>query len=201
MRVKKDSQQKFNYYQEKQKFYLETYWKNNDEGNLYRPNGFENLPENIYQAFCEQIDKNGKILDLGCGNGLMLRYLMEATGYKLIPYGIDFIKPPIKQAKEVLHPQYAAHFVVGNVIDYSFKSGPFDFIFATIHHIHPADRGKYLQKIKKHCKKEGKIIFYEYSDVLKQNQYNWVGEFPELKDWRLVRKDFPGVSIAVWKKT
>ncbi len=200
MKMKKDyeKKQRENFYLDHKKFYLKTYWENNDGINLYRPNGFNNLPENIYRAFSEQIDKDGKVLDLGCGNGLMLKYLMFTSGYKLIPYGVDFMESSIKQAKEILHPQYAKNFVVDNISDYSFKAGPFNFIFAIIHHIYPGDRKEYLEKTKKNCKKEGKIIFYEYGDVLKAENYSWVGEFPELKDWKLIRKDYPGVSLGIW---
>lgn len=188
------------FYLKNQNYYLKTYWENNNGSNLFRPNGFDSLPEDIYRAFAIEIDKDGKVLDLGCGNGLMLRYLMVCSGYKLIPYGVDFIELSIKQAKEILHPQYADHFEVGNVVNYSFERGPFDFIFATLHHIYPNDRKKYLAKLKKNCKKNGKIIFYEYTDVLKNENYAWVGEFPELKNWKLVRKDYPGVSLGIWKK-
>jgi len=196
-----DSQNRLNYYLNNRSWYLKTYWENNDGGDLYLPNGFKTLPENIYRAFAEQIDKDGKVLDLGCGNGLMLKYLMLTSGYKLIPYGVDFLEPSIKQAKEILHPQYAANFTCGNVVDYSFKGGPFDFIFTTIHHIYPGDRKEYLNKLRKNCRKGGKIIFYEYEDVLKAENYTWVGEFSELKTWKLIRKDHPEIILGIFKKS
>lgn len=191
---------KINHYKQHYLFYLDAYWKNNDGTNLYRPNGFENLPEDIYKAFVTEIDKDGKVLDLGCGNGLMLKYLMLTSGYKLIPFGVDFMKLSIKQAKEIFHPQYKDNFTINNVINYSFVKSPFDFIFVPLHHIHLDDRKKYLIKIKKNCKKNGKIIFYEYKDVLSAIKQDWVGEYQELKNWKLKRKDYPGVSIGVWKK-
>lgn len=196
----RNEQQKFAYYLKNRNYYLKTYWENNDGTNLYRPNGFDSLPENIYKAFAAEIDKNGKVLDLGCGNGLMLQYLMFSSGYKLIPYGVDFMESSIKQAKEILHPQYATHFVAGNVTNYSFDDKPFDFIFATIHHIHPDDRAKHLKKIREGCQKNGKVIFYEYADVLRAENYAWVGEFPEVKNWGLLRKNYSGVSLGIWKK-
>jgi len=131
----------------------------------------------------------------------MLKYLMLTSGYKLIPYGVDFLERSIKQAKEILHPQYAANFTCGNVVDYSFKGGPFDFIFTTIHHIYPGDRKEYLNKLRKNCRKGGKIIFYEYEDVLKAENYTWVGEFSELKTWKLIRKDHPEIILGIFKKS
>jgi len=194
-----NKEQKFNFYLKNQNYYLKSYWEDNNGSNLYRPNGFDSLPEDIYRAFAAEIDKDGEVLDLGCGNGLMLQYLMFSSGYKLIPYGVDFMELSIKQAKEILHPQYAAHFVAENVVNYSFRKS-FDFIFAALHHIYPDDRKEYLEKLKKNCKKDGKIIFYEYTDVLRAENYAWVGEFPEVKNWKLVRKDYPGVSLGIWKK-
>jgi len=188
------------FYLKNKKYYLKTYWENNNGNNFCRPNGFDKLPENIYQVFAKEIDKNGKILDLGCGNGLMLKYLMRTSGYKLIPFGVDFTKLSIKQAKEILHFQHSANFVTANVVDYSFEKGPFDFIFTALHHIFHNDRKKYLEKLIKNCKKGGKIIFYEYTDVLMAENYLWVGQFPELKNWKLIRKDYSGVSLAIWKK-
>ena len=193
-------QKKIDYYKNQQNFYLKTYWENNDGTNLYQPNGFDSLPEDVYRAFASEIDKDGKVLDLGCGNGLMLKYLMLVSGHKLIPFGVDFMERSIKQAKEILHPLHKANFTFGNVIDYSFNKSPFDFIFVPLHHILPDDRKNYLDKIKKNCKKNGKIIFYEYYDSLNAEKQDWIGGYSELKNWQLERKDYPGVSIGIWKK-
>jgi SAM-dependent methyltransferase len=187
------------YYSKNREYFLKQYWKNNDGTDLVRPNGFKEYPIFIYTAFCQQINKNGKVLDLGCGNGLMLKHLMQYSGYKLIPYGVEFLEPSIKQAKEIIHPQYADNFIAGNMIDYSFKEGPFDFIFLSPHHVHPEDREKFFKKVKENCTQGGKIIFYSHSDVLRQHNLSWVGEFPELKKWNLVRKDYPQVSIGIWE--
>ena len=125
---------------------------------------------------------------------------MFTSGYKLIPFGVDFMEKSIKQAKEILHPQFKNNFTVSNVINYSFNKGPFDFIFVPLHHIHSSDRKEYLNKIKKNCKKNGKIIFYEYADALNAEKQNWIGGYQELKNWKLKRKDYFDVSIGVWKK-
>ena len=199
MLSKEDKKQ--HYIQEKN-FYLRNYWRDgNNKTDIYRPNGFPRLPVDTYLAFCEQIDRNGKMLDLGCGNGLMLKYLIQTTQYKLIPFGIDFMKKSIEQAKKIIHPQYAQNFVFGNLINYDlyFKKTKFDFIFTFLSHLYPADRKILLKKIRKSCRKGGKIIFYEYSDVIKALHYSWVGQFPELKNWRLTRKDYPQVSVGIWK--
>jgi len=188
------------YYSKNKEYFSKEYWRDNNGTDLIRSNGFREYPIFVYTALCQQIHKDGKVLDLGCGNGLMLRHLMQYSGYQLIPYGIEFLKDSIKQAKEILHPQYKNNFLVGNIIDYSFGKGSFDFIFLSPHHIHPSDRKDFLKKLKENCSQGGRIIFYAHSDVLKGHQYNWVGEFPEIKNWKLARKDSPQVSIAIWEK-
>lgn len=189
-----------NYYQMKYDWYLKTYWENNDETNIHRPNGFTNYPTSVYNAFCEQIDKNGEVIDFGCGNGLMLKHLMNYSGYQLIPYGLDFLEPSIKQAKEIIHPQYKDNFIVKNMVEYSLKDKSFDFIFCPLSHVSPKDRLKFLNEMKGACREKGRIIFYEFPDNLRALELNWSGDLPELRNWKLIQKNYPGIlSIAVWE--
>ncbi|MBO3799975.1 MAG: class I SAM-dependent methyltransferase [Candidatus Brockarchaeota archaeon] len=75
------------------------------------------------------IDHDGNVIDLGCGNGLMLRRLVTRSSYKLIPYGVDFIEESIKQAIEVILPMYAGNFAVTNIVVVDLGINFFDFIF------------------------------------------------------------------------
>jgi cyclopropane fatty-acyl-phospholipid synthase-like methyltransferase len=196
---RKSKDERAGFYSDEQKFYLENYWKD-DNASVYQSNGFQSLPENTYQAFSEQVDKDGKVLDLGCGNGLMLKYLMKCSGFKLIPYGADFMEKSIKQAKKIIHPDHAKNFITCNVVDYPFKKNFFDLIFTFLNHVYPKDRKEYLEKVKESCKEGGKIVFYEYSDVMNFRSCSWVGNFPEIKNLKLEERNYPGVSIAIWKK-
>ena len=83
------------------------YWKNNDGTDVLRPNGFNEYLKEIYDLFLSLIDHGGKVLDLGCRNGLLLKHLVENSKYDLIPYGVDFIEESIRQVKEIILPQYA----------------------------------------------------------------------------------------------
>jgi SAM-dependent methyltransferase len=191
---------KINNYEKSKKFYWDVYWKSGLKNNPYGPNGFQELPQKIYQIFSQEIDKNGNVLDLGCGNGLMLKYLIETSGHKLIPYGADFMEPAIKQAKEIFHPEHSGNFFLGNIIDYPFKKNFFNFIFTAPHHVLSKDREKYLKNIWASCKKNGKIIFYQYSNGPGGKSGNGFGNFSEIKNLKLIRKSCPEISLAIWQK-
>ena len=47
------------------------------------------------------IDKNGSFLDVGCGNGFLLRCLQEWSAYNIDPFGIDINENYITQAKQL----------------------------------------------------------------------------------------------------
>lgn len=191
----------------KQKLW-DMYWKNNDGSNIFRPNGFDVYPEEIYNLFLSLIDHDGKVLDLGCGNGLMLRHLVTRSKYKLTPYGIDFIEESIKQAREVILPEYAQNFIVSNIVDVDLGVSSFDFIFFDPYDVHPDDLQIMIDRLLKAIRPQGKIIFYTYSDVLKALRLlklfklkwmRWVGDLlPTEMAKKLKRIDHEEVSIGVY---
>lgn len=61
------------------------------------------------------IDKDGTILDIGCGNGFLLRSFQEWSGHVLTPYGIDLNQTFIDQAKS-LFPQQQEHFLQFDIL-------------------------------------------------------------------------------------
>ena len=186
------------------------YWKNNDGSDILRPNGFQEYPEEVYDLFLKLIDHDGKIIDLGCGNGLLLRHIITKSKYKLIPYGIDFIKESIEQAKTKVLPQYADNFIVGNIVDVELGVENYDFILFDPYHVHKNDLSQMIHKIIRSCRENGKIIFYTYTDVLKILRIinifkfkiiRWVGDLlPKEISSKLTRIDHKDVSIGVLKK-
>ena len=61
----------------------------------------------------QAINKNGKILDIGCANGFLLRCFQEWSPYGLEPYGIDISLKQIYQAREIF-PLKPNNFVFEN---------------------------------------------------------------------------------------
>ncbi len=58
------------------------------------------------------INQSGTILDIGCGNGFLLRCLQEWQSHELIPYGIDTNPNFIEQAKTIVFPDFENNFSV-----------------------------------------------------------------------------------------
>jgi SAM-dependent methyltransferase len=57
----------------------------------------------------------GLVLDLGCGNGALLKKICDGRP-RVIPFGMDTETSKLEHAKQ-LHPAYAEHFVAGNMFD------------------------------------------------------------------------------------
>lgn len=81
------------------------------------------------------INKNGSFLDIGCGNGFLLRCLQEWSQHNIIPFGIDVNEAMIDDAKE-LFPDNTDNFAVLDIarIDNLNKCLPthkFDFVFTS----------------------------------------------------------------------
>ncbi|MBO3799228.1 MAG: class I SAM-dependent methyltransferase [Candidatus Brockarchaeota archaeon] len=194
------------FYHEKKQILRKMYWEGNDGSDVYRPNGFSEYPCEIYNVFLNLIDHDGNVIDLGCGNGLMLCHLVTRSNYKLTPYGVDFIEESIEQAKKVILPKYAENFTVANIVDIDLGFNFFDFIFFDPYDVHPDDLRSMINKLLKACKPGGKIVFYTYPDVLvglslkRRSRLEWVGDLlpPEIAR-KLKRIDHEEVSVGVYE--
>ena len=116
--------------------WLQTY------GSLYRTNGYSSPPWAIYDRFLGVVDRPGPILELGCGNGLLLRFLYDLSGQALRPFGVDIREARIREAKATVFPEREACFVPGDLRDGVHHTG----LFTTLI-VNPlyADQGYYEQ--------------------------------------------------------
>ena len=74
----------------------------------------------IVQLALSTIGESGTVLDLGCGNGALLKKICDARP-GLTPFGVDVDPAKLDHARE-LQPAFAANFVAGNM----FESIPLD---------------------------------------------------------------------------
>lgn len=65
------------------------------------------------------------MLELGCGNGLLLKYLCEHRGLALQPFGIDRNERAIATARRYVFPDRAASFEVGDIRTATVRWPPF----------------------------------------------------------------------------
>ncbi len=118
------------------------------------------------------INKDGELLDVGCGNGFLIKCLSEWSGFKIIPYGIDIDANYIKQAKE-LFPEYSGNFKTANFYAYlplvslgmclwCFKK--FDYVLWNVwDNYHFSERGLgQLNTLLNRVKNDGKLILTFY---------------------------------------
>ena len=90
---------------------------------LYEQNGFPTLLD-MQRAHARLAraarpllhGKKARVIDLGCGNGALLRLLCEDDP-GTVPYGVDREPARIARARE-LFPEHAPHFVTGCAFDF-----------------------------------------------------------------------------------
>ena len=97
---------------------------------LFSQNGYRVPPRDIYQAILDVVDRPGPILELGCGNGLLLRYLHDHSKHQLDCCGIDINDAAIKTAQTQVFPERPQSFSVGDVRTYDLRPGQYSLIVA-----------------------------------------------------------------------
>ena len=106
-----------------------------------------------------KLESNASVLDLGCGNGVLLTALPKTVAYT----GVDFSAVLIKEATLTTGFDPVAKFILADILDQSvWNSLPqFDFIaaLAVFHHLPtPDDRIKLLRNIKQHLNSTGTCL-------------------------------------------
>ena len=175
------------------------WFKKNERFFSTEMNGYNYMPIDSYLFTLFFINRNGKVMDLGCGNGILLKFLMTFSSHSLIPFGVDLNKKAIRQAKEVLLPRYKDNFTVDNVKDYDFRNGPFDFIIANPFYSRPNMRN-FTKKCLKNLNDDGRLIFRIHNDVLKRYKISSLKEIRDFKFLGMKTFKFYDLEIAVLDK-
>lgn len=105
------------------------------------------------KEFTSTIVKKSTILDVGCGNGKNVKYLLDND---IKAYGIDFSEKLVEVCK-----RKKLNVKVGNALDIPFEDNSFDNVIsiAVIHHLQKEeDRIKTINEMIRVCKNNGKIL-------------------------------------------
>lgn len=157
------------HYWERKGWYEKHYWKNGDITDFYRPNGVEKDDQkHLYlkmRIVLLNIKMDGNILDLWCGNGLLLRMVTKKSPYHLVPFGVDFLGKSIKQAKK-LFPECPENFVENNIADFATER-KFRYIIVALGYVRHEELGYFLEKCVSLLEKNGKIIVMNSIDTYK----------------------------------
>jgi len=111
--------------------------------------------ENVLKLLENELDiRNKKILDLGCGDGVLTNYLNTK---KSKAYGIDYSSEAINFAKEKTASKNI-NFIQGSAYELPFSDNYFDAIVSSdvIEHLDNVD--KYLEEIKRVLKYDGIVV-------------------------------------------
>jgi SAM-dependent methyltransferase len=102
-------------------------------------------------------------LDLGTGPATQAIWLAK-RGFKVI--GSDLSDAAINRAREIYANEENVNFIVDDILNSKFKDSEFDYIFdrGCFHVLLPADRQKYISKIKQILKKDGILFLKCFSD-------------------------------------
>jgi SAM-dependent methyltransferase len=165
------------------------------------PNGFTVYPIKEYNYFVNLIDNLNNqnqcsVIDICCGNGLLLKHLIEHCYSQIIPFGIDFLEHSIKQAKVVLHQNFSDNFFVSNAVNFDFSNFFFDLVLIDPYHFKDEDLNTLVSILIKQT--FNSILFYSYADVLIQNKSRSVADFSVLtRINNLQIFNYEEISIAV----
>lgn len=154
------------YYAAREKWFRDNY-RGRGHGNIFTPNGVLSCRDFIpkLRILGRIVERDGNILDLGCGNGLLLKCALAVLKRKLVPYGVDFLEESIRQARERILPGFGGNFQVGNALDYGFPVG-FDYIMTDPEHIADDDMTGFCGRCRERLAVGGALMFFIPDDVL-----------------------------------
>lgn len=172
--------------------------KNNAQYFSPEMNGYSGPPIGQYLSTLPLIDRNGKIIDLGCGNGMLLKFLIEFSSKSLECYGVDINEKAIKEAK-ILLPIFQSNFIVDDVRKVELGKKPYDIIITNPFYAHP-NLADYVYKCINGLTDAGKLIFRVHDDVLKKNNIKSILEIELFRKLGLITSRGSGLEIGILDK-
>ena len=128
--------------------------------------------------FLQLISHPGKIIDLGCGCGWFLKYLVDRSVHRIEPFGVDISQEAIDEAKKIF-PEYVANFVVGDIQDVPLPGGV-DYIVVNPLYL-GIDFAEHYARFWSNLNEGGKLLLMITNDTLAR-----MSEWKEL--WRFLKE-------------
>ena len=114
--------------------------------------------EEPYEAVDRLLPDRGKILDLGCGEGLLSNYLAIASLQRKI-FGIEIASERLMRAKKGIKN---ASFSVGDIIKVPYPKSDAVVLFHVLHHLSSKNaQEEVIKKAKDSLEKKGKLVIVE----------------------------------------
>ena len=134
---------------------------------VYERNGFDEYPINEYSMFVDAVETIPydalKIIDIGCGNALLLKHIIRNSKKRIIPFGVDFIKESIFEAKSSVLPEFADNFFCIDAGSYVFQCS-FDLVLFDLSILRKDDSDAFLLHIRESGSRY--CIAFIYCDVI-----------------------------------
>ncbi|HOC96282.1 MAG TPA: class I SAM-dependent methyltransferase [bacterium] len=136
-----------------------SYNKISDNFNITRKNNWDDF--NIFKKYLLDFkNEKIKILDIGCGNGRLIKFLNELNlNYEYV--GIDNSRMQIKNALKNFGNQKNVKFIEADALAIPFNNNEFDLIFciATFHHLPSFENKNNALREMRRVLKDGGLIF------------------------------------------
>ena len=149
------------------------YFRDNGFSSIYHMNQSHKPIVDFANSFIR--DNSYSIIDLGCGNGSLLKKIKNVC-CNITPFGIDHDKLAIEHGRTIM-PEYADNFILGDIfksVDIWKQREYYDIALlmpGRLTVVNEDHRNWLKKQLKKHCKA---IIIYLYND--------WLGRSDGLKE-------------------
>ena len=141
----------------------------------------------MYEEIVSRVEKlqGEKVLEVGCGNGNILKMLEEIGDYKL--FGLDLSENMIREAKKQLSDK--VELKVGDAEELPWKDNKFDIIICNASFHHYPNALKVLSEMKRTLKEDGTIIVGDpTAPPVLRNILNFFIRFSNNGDYRIYNK-------------
>lgn len=126
------------------------------------PESYKNYFQEEEKYLREYISNGSKVLDVGCGEGRSLEYILDKD-CKI--HGIDNDKKAVSDSIKKFHNNSNVSIELGDGRDLNYKDNSFDYVISLITPVNfNKDRNKFYSEMKRVVKKDGEIILSVYNE-------------------------------------